>query len=127
MIPQTTIMAWTKYTTVPRCEYPFQNCDALTRYAFGLIFDRWKLSAKEENWVKFTDCLGTYCVYDRKELAAELGITQPTLRRCLDKLVDEGLIHVDRAERFGAYRYYLTTIARVWLGEAEPKAKYAPD
>ena len=42
-----------------------------------------------------------------KELAAELGVTQPTLRRCLDKLIEEGLIEVERAERFGAYRYYM--------------------
>lgn len=120
-------MTLMKYTTVPRAQYPFSNCDALTRYTFGLIFDRWKLSAKEENWQRFTDCLGTYCVYDRKELASELGVTLPTLRRCVDKLVDEDLLRVDRAERCGAYRYYLPSRVRIWCGELDPKLKYAPD
>lgn len=119
-----TKLGWTCYTVVPRGTYPFHNCDALSRYAFGLIFDRWKLSAKEENWGKFTDSHGTYCVYERKELADELGVTQPTLRRCIDKLVAESLLQVDRAERFGAYRYYPSPTARAAMGEADPKIKY---
>ena len=112
------------YTTVPKAVYPFDTCDALTRYTFGLILDRWKLSAREETWRKWYDDHGCYCVYDRKELAAELGVTQPTLRRCLDKLIEENLIEVERAEKFGAYRYYLPWRSRQAVGIADPMAQY---
>ena len=115
------------YTIVPRAEYPFERCDALTRYTFGLILDRWKLSAREDSWQKFTDERGTYCVYDRKELAADLGITQPTLRRCLDKLVEEKLIEVERAERYGAYRYYIPTLTRHMCGISDPRKLYGSE
>ena len=113
------------YTTVPRAEYPFDRCDALTRYCFGLIFDRWKLSSRQECWRKwYDDAHGCYCVYDRKELAAELGISLPTLRRCIEQLVNEQLIVVERAERFGAYRYYLTRRARSACGVFDPLTQY---
>lgn len=101
------IMA-TKYTIVPAAEYPFDRVDALSRYCFGLIFDRWKLSARAETWHKWVDDVGIYCVYDQKELGKELGVTLPTVRRCLDQLEAEKLIRRERTEKRGACRYYPT-------------------
>lgn len=110
-----------EYTIVPKDRIPFDRCDALSRYTFGLICDRWKISARAENVHRFyDDRLGCYCVYDRRELAMELGVTQPTLRRCLDKLIEEKLILVDRAERFGAYRYFLTPRSLMAMGLRDP-------
>ena len=62
-----------KYTIVPAAQYPFDRLDALSRYTFGLIFDRWKLSARAETWREWVDDMGIYCVYDQRDLAVELG------------------------------------------------------
>lgn len=106
-----------KYTIVPRAEGCFARCDALTRYAFGLIYDRWRLSDRPESRDRWRDQRGVYCVYERAELAAALGCTLPTLRRCMQCLEAEGLLDSWRAERNGgAYRYYPTFIARTAMG-----------
>lgn len=54
-----------------------------TRYAFGLIYDRWKLSDSDRNRDAFTDSYGVYCVYDRQDIAEEMGVTLPTVRKAI--------------------------------------------
>ena len=113
-----------RYTIVPAADYPFDQLDALSRYCFGLIFDRWRLSARSESWQKWADDTGIYCVYDQRELAKELGVTLPTVRRCLDALEREHVLRRERTERRGACRYYPSTIARVSMGGAAGQAEY---
>ena len=112
MLISLAIMA-NKYTIVPAAQYPFDRLDALSRYTFGLIFDRWKLSARAETWRDWVDDMGIYCVYDQRDLANELGVTAPTVRRCLDALEWEGLLKRERTGKRGACRYYPTVKARV--------------
>lgn len=82
------------------------------RYAFGLIYDRLKLSAKKENKDRFTDYLGVYCVFSREDMAEEMGVSIPTLRRAIKQLHDEGLITSRIAVRGGSWRYYLLAKAK---------------
>lgn len=112
-----------KYTKVPRNEYPFNRVDAMSRYAFGLIYDRWSLSARED-WRKWVDECGIYCVYAREDLAAELGVTLPTLRKCMDQLIKAGLIEQRRAGKQGAFRYYPTALARLNMEVPEGFVEY---
>lgn len=100
------------FTLIPRPLYEFKSLDLTSRYAFGLIYDRLKLSAKEENRSRFQDMHGTYCVYSRTEMAAEMGITEPTLRKAVKALTDQGLIKADVYKLGGSYRYYLRLKAK---------------
>lgn len=108
-------MALAKYTIVPRGAYPFHRVDALSRYAFGLIYDRFRLSNREETQHKWTDKHGVYCVFDRADLARELGVSLPTLRRCMDVLVEQGLIVMRRNGPHAAWRYYPTARAHLYM------------
>lgn len=113
-----------KYTIVPAAHYPFDRLDALSRYTFGLIFDRWKLSARAETWRAWVDDMGIYCVYDQRDLANELGVTAPTVRRCLDALEREGLLKRERTGKRGACRYYPTAKARVSFDAPDGQREY---
>lgn len=117
----------TRYTIVPAAEYPFDRLDALSRYCFGLIYDRWKLSAKAETWRRWVDDTGIYCVFDQKDLAKELGITLPTVRRCLERLEAEQLIQRERTEKRGACRYYTTYRSRQAMGYPAGYEEYAQE
>lgn len=113
-----------RYTIVPAADFPFDRCDALTRYCFGLIYDRWKLSARPGLWQKWVDDVGIYCVYDQRELAKELGVTLPTVRRCLDQLEREDLLKRERTEKRGACRYYPTIRAHFLLDKPDGYREY---
>lgn len=107
------------YTIVPRCVPPFDRLDALTRYAFGLIYDRYRLSAREETRAQWTDDFDVYCVYDRADMARELGVTLPTVRRCMDALVAADVLIMRRSGPHAAWRYYPTVKARAAMGTLE--------
>lgn len=100
------------YTLIPRPIYDFASQDALSRYTFGLLWDRWRLSCKTENIARFSDKFGTYCVYEREALAAEMGVTLPTVRRCINSLVNANLICARRTGVGATFRYYITR--RAW-------------
>ena len=104
------------YTIVPRRVFPFEGLDAMTRYAFGLIYDRYRLSSREETRERWTDEHGTYCVFDRQELADELGVSLPTLRRCMDAMVKAGVLVMRRNGPHAAWRYYPTGSAKAAMG-----------
>lgn len=95
------------YTLIPRPIGCFAGLDMASRYAFGLIYDRWQLSGKKANKDRFTDRYGVYCVYSREALAAEMGITLPTLRKAMHQLIDHELIHARCPEPGCAWRYYI--------------------
>lgn len=96
------------YTLVPRPIGDFAHLDALTRYCFGLIWDRWKLSSRPENRPRFTDRFGIYCVFERSAIAGEMGVTLPTVRRCIDALISANLVYARRTGSGATYRYYIS-------------------
>lgn len=108
----------TKYTLVPREEGVFLGVDLMSRNVFGLIYDRWKLSNRFENMDAFTDAQGTYCVYDRADLAADLGVSLPTVRKAIKFLIDKGLLRAKRAGPCAAWRYYITMTALYYLDDS---------
>ena len=105
------------YTMIPRAVGPFHGLDMATRYAFGLIYDRWKLSDREENRESFSDAFGVYCFYDRQDLAEEMGVTLPTVRKAIKTLIDKKIIRARRAGVGAAWRYYVTVFALLHLDD----------
>ncbi len=95
------------FTLIPRPIGIFAGLDITTRYAFGLIYDRWTLSRKKENRDRFTDEYGVYCVFSREAMAAEMGISLPTLRSSMQQLIRRDLIRSRLAAAGGSWRYYI--------------------
>lgn len=95
------------YTLIPRPIGSFAGMDMTTRYAFGLIYDRWKLSKKPENRARFTDRFGTFCVFSREAMAAEMGVSLPTLRSAMKVLISRELIHARVTTSGGPWQYYI--------------------
>ena len=93
-----------------------------TRYAFGLIYDRWQLSCMPENQEKYTDEWGVYCVFSREALAAEMGVSLPTLRNAVKILIKRELIHSRLAYAGGYWRYYMPSEVVQYL-EGYPDSK----
>ena len=98
------------FTLIPRPAYEFNGLDMTARYAFGLIYDRLQLSAK--NRERFTDRYGLYCVFSRESMAAEMGVSVPTLRKAIKQLIARGLITSRMVDAGGSWRYYLLERAR---------------
>lgn len=95
------------FTLIPRPVDIFAGLDITTRYAFGLIYDRWKLSRRKANAGRFTDEHGTFCVFSREAMAAEMGVSLPTLRAAIRCLISRGLIDSRLPMAGGAWRYYV--------------------
>lgn len=114
------------YTLIPRPICDFAHLDAVTRYTFGLIWDRWSLSYKPENREKYSDHYGIFCFYEREAIAAEIGITLPTLRKSINALIDAGLLRVRRSGYGAAYRYYITERAWDHMNGAHDDAWWLP-
>lgn len=105
------------YTLIPRPLYEFSRLDMTARYAFGLIYDRLQLSAKNRD--RFTDQRGLYCVYSRDEMAQEMGVSLPTLRMAIRQLLAQGLIEARIDEKGGPWKYYLRQRAKDSLAMQE--------
>lgn len=97
------------YTLIPRPVGSFAGLDMTTRYAFGLIYDRWQLSRRLANRDKFTDSYGVYCVFSREAMAAEMGVSLPTLRAAVTLLVHRELIYSRIPAPGCSWRYYIPT------------------
>lgn len=100
------------YTLVPRPINDFAHLDLASRYAFGLIWDRWQLSCKKENRERFTDKRGLFCYYERRAMAAEIGVTLPTVRKAINALEDAGLIMYAHDGLGAPWKYYITERGR---------------
>jgi len=100
------------FTLIPRPLYEFAGLDMTTRYAFGLIYDRLQLSAMLGNRERFTDGWGLYCVFSREAMAAEMGVTVPTLRKAITKLIERGLIKARISKKGDCWRYYMRQKAK---------------
>lgn len=95
------------YTLIPRPVGSFAGLDMTTRYAFGLIYDRWQCSNRKVNREKFKDSYGVYCVFSREAMAAEMGISLPTLRTAITLLVHRELVYSRIPAPGSAWRYYI--------------------
>lgn len=107
------------YTLIPRPIGIFAGLDMTTRYAFGLIYDRWQLSDRAENRERFTDRYGTYCVFSRVAMAAEMGISLPTLRTAMKVLIERDLIRARLSEAGGNWRYYMPDDTLIHFADIE--------
>lgn len=111
MIPHP-IMAQ-KYMLIPLPTGLFKGYDLVTRAVIGALHDRTRLS----NYNLIGDPCSNpwydrqeqkvYCVYTHAELAEQLGVSERTVRRSLDKLRDDQLIWWRKATYKGANRYFL--------------------
>lgn len=106
-----------RFILVPRADGIFQRLDLMSRNVFGLIYDRWKLSNKPRNIDAFTDAFGVYCVFDRQDMANELGVTLPTVRKAINLLIDAGILKARRAGPCAAWRYYVSAAAQIQLDD----------
>lgn len=102
-----------KYMLIPLAEGLFCGYDLVTRAVIGALYDRIRLS----NYNLIGDAAGSkwfdhqeqrvYCVYTHAELAAQIGVSERTVRRCLAALYDDGLVWWRKAAYKAANRYFL--------------------
>lgn len=122
-----------KWDLVPTATGIFSGMDLLTRFCFGLIYDRHQLSQErtesgssafianrsgrvcdffprhfptDESMITVND---VYCVYTQADLASAMGCTARTVRRCIKELKDAGLITAVRSGYNGAYRFFISS------------------
>lgn len=144
ILPQSTMAKW---NMIPSAEGPFSGLDAMARYCFGLLYDRYRLSLRsvgEYHSEKFlgarvvklsklnprkfagdertTTTYETYCVYKQKDLAALMGCTERTVRRCMETLRDAGVIETERAGFNGANRFYIPSQIQAYFSTDEAMA-----
>ena len=99
------------YQLVPLPQGIFSGLDIVSRAVIGSLYDRIKLSMYNATGGddRFYDILtGEYfCVFTQQELAELIGVSERTVRRSLDILKADNLIHWRKATYRGANRYYL--------------------
>lgn len=109
------------YTIVPLPQGPFAALDPLARLCFGLIWDRYKISS-----YNVTGCAGDspwydsdedeiYCAFAQGELAALMGVSERTVRRCLADLKAADVIWWRKAKYASSCRYYVDYSIRRYL------------
>lgn len=102
-----------KYMLVPLAEGLFSGYDLVTRAVIGALYDRVRLS----NYHLIGDVTGSkwfdpveqkvYCVFTHAELAAQIGVSERTVRRSLATLEEDGLVWWRKAAYKAANRYFL--------------------
>ena len=107
------------YTMIPRPIGLFAGLDLTTRYAFGLIYDRWQLSNRKANRDRFKDSYGVYCVFSREAMAAEMGVSLPTLRAAVTLLIHRELVYSRIPAPGSAWRYYIPDNVRDEIDDPE--------
>lgn len=102
-----------KYMLIPLPVGLFQGLDLCTRAVLGALYDRTRLSnyrliGDPENspWFDHQE-QKVFCVYTHAELAGQLGVSERTVRRCLDTLREEQFIWWRKATYKGANRYFI--------------------
>ena len=99
-----------KYTIVPNPVGPFAGLDPLSRLVFGLIWDRHRLSrynvvGGQERWIDRDG--NVFCLFSQAELAALSGMSERTVRRCLDDLRRAQIVSWQKSGFRGVNRYYI--------------------
>lgn len=108
------------YQLVPLPQGVFSGMDLVTRAVIGCIYDRIKLSmynatGGDERF--YDEYAGEYyCVYSQAELAEIIGVSERTVRRSLDLLKADNLVHWRKFTYRGANRYYLHNGIMEYLG-----------
>lgn len=111
------------FILVPRAEGPFAGLDPLARLCFGHIWNRYQLSrltrhsghgsfvmlVPEEMQDRYRRPTVDYCVYSAAELAAEIGCTDRTVRRCITDLRAAGVIDTHRNGYMGKLCFTIPT------------------
>lgn len=101
-----------KYMLVPLANGIFAEYDLVTRAVIGALYDRMKIS--EYNLLggdeRYYDRIEqrVFCVYTHDELAAQIGVSEKTVRRSLERLKKDALIWWYKATYRGANRYFLS-------------------
>ncbi len=101
--------AMNKFTFIPSPCGPFLRIDPSARLVFGLIWDRYRLSrySTDTGDNRWQDDDGeVYCVYSQTELSEHSGLTDRTVRRCLDTLYNANLLRWHKSGFNGCNRYY---------------------
>ena len=107
-----------KFTLTPSPVGPFHRVDLAARVVFGLIWDRYRLSVNsvlsgDARWVD--DNGDVFCVYSQIELAEHSGLTDRTVRRCLDTLYRAQLLTWEKTGFKGTNRYYPDYYVRAYF------------
>lgn len=102
-----------RYLLVPLPVGICRGYDLTTRAVLGALYNRTRLS----NYNLIGDATGNawydqdeervYCVYAQRDLADQIGVSERSIRRALDRLRDDGIIWWRKTEYGGACRYYL--------------------
>lgn len=100
-----------KYMLVPLPNGIFKDYDLITRAVIGALYDRLKISnynlmGGNEHYYDRTE-EQVFCIYTHAELAAQLGVSEKTVRRSLQRLKDDNLVWWYKATYKGANRYFL--------------------
>lgn len=101
-----------KYVVVPYPVGVFAPLSTDARLVFGLIWSRFKLSSfhvagGDDRWIDKDDG-AVYCYYALDELCRDAGLSDRTVRRCLDALRAEMLIYTRRVDYKMPMRIYVT-------------------
>lgn len=112
VLSPTPIMAQ-KYMLIPLPQGIFADYDLCTRAVIGALHNRLKLSGYnligDDSGRRFYDekMKDVYCVYTHAELAYQLGVSEKTIRRSLQRLYDDNLVWWYKPNYQSANRYFL--------------------
>lgn len=100
-----------KYMLVPLPCGIFKDYDLVTRAVIGALYDRtrvssYNLTGGDERYYD-RDEGKVFCVFTHDELGEQLGVSEKTVRRSLNRLKEDGFIWWRKATYKGANRYYL--------------------
>lgn len=107
------------YTLVPHPVGPFAALGPVERVVWGTIWERFRLSeyhvtGGKDSWYDYDED-AIYCIYGQRELAAQVGVSERTIRRALDNLYEACLIDWRKADYKGACRYYFPRQVREYM------------
>lgn len=100
-----------KYMLVPLPCGIFKEYDLVTRAVVGALYDRHKISeyslmGGDERFYDYKE-QRTFCVFSHDELVQQIGVSEKTIRRSLDRLKKDNMIWWYKAKYGGANRYFL--------------------
>lgn len=99
------------YTLVPLPSGSFASLDLAARAVFGEIYDRLRLSSYNQiggsmDWYDEAE-QAVFCLYAQAELAKAVGISERTVRRCLEDLRRAGIVRWKKVAYMGTCRYFI--------------------
>ena len=108
------------YQLVPLPQGIFAGMDIVSRAVVGCLYDRLKLSmySAAGGDERYYDAAANeyFCIFTQSELADQIGVSERTVRRSLDLLKADNLVHWRKATYRGANRYYIHHGIMEYLG-----------